>query len=155
MTDVALHWDAVAGAADILLVDGAIDTDAGLRTAILISLFTDACAAADDVLPQPGGDRRGWWGDALAEGSDVTGSLLWLLAREKITPRVLTRAREYAEKALAWLIADKVASKVTVTAEALRPGTLALRIEIVRPSGPARQRFDYVWDAEAGWRMTA
>lgn len=76
MTDIALHWDAVLNCADIALKNGALDTDDGLRTAILISLFTDARALDDDVLPAPE-DRRGWWGDAIPEiEGDIIGSRL-------------------------------------------------------------------------------
>jgi phage gp46-like protein len=150
MTDIALAWDSDAFAADLLLSAGALATDDGLRTAVIISLFSDARARDDDPLPQPGADKRGWWGDALAEvEGDRIGSRLWLLHREKITPSVLTRARDYARDALAWLIEDGIAKSIEVTAEAIRPATLGLGIVITRPEGPARQRFDFVWEATA------
>lgn len=64
MTDIALAWDNALFAADLAIEGGRLVTDDGLRTAILISLFTDARANDDDPLPEPGADRRGWWGDA-------------------------------------------------------------------------------------------
>lgn len=150
MTDVALRYDADLGICDIALDGGLIATDDGLRTAVLISLFTDARARDDDPLPQPGSDRRGWWGDAEPRvAGDETGSRLWLLEREKIVPGVLARAREYAEAALAWLIEERIASAVEVEVEAIRPQTLAIGVTITRPTGPARQRFDFVWEATA------
>lgn len=148
MTDIALRLDPDTGIGDFILKDGALALDQGLETAVIISLFADARAAADDVLPQAGGDRRGWWGDAVATiDGDVTGSKLWLLERSKITADVPVRAQGYAAAALAWLTADRIAGSVAAVAEAQRPQTLALAVEITRPTGPDRQRFDYVWGA--------
>lgn len=146
MTDVALTWSPETLTADLSLVDGDLTTDAGLRTAVIISLFTDRRARADDRLPQAGSDRRGWWGDVVARDSaDRIGSRLWLLSREKQTDQVVARAREYALEALAWMLTDRVASAVDVTAEVAGPGVLALSVFITRPSGPDRLRFDFVW----------
>ena len=156
MTDLALAWDADRFAGDLLLANGALATDDGMRTAILISLFTDARAADDAELPEAGDDRRGWWGDALADGSGIDagtardanriGSLLWLLARSKITDRVLQQAHQACYDALSWLLRDGVAAALRVIVEA-QGHTLAIGIELDRPSGPGRQRFDFTWDA--------
>ncbi|QPT08575.1 phage GP46 family protein [Sphingomonas paucimobilis] len=151
MTDIALHMtDAADLLFDLALTGGQLATDDGLRTAIAISLFTDARAAEDDVLPEGGADRRGWWGDVVppVEG-DTIGSRLWLLRRSKITAATVQRAREYAAEAVAWLLADRVASTVEVETEAQRPDRLAIGVIVTRPSGPERQRFDYVWSATA------
>ncbi|WP_086733835.1 phage GP46 family protein [Erythrobacter colymbi] len=163
MTDLALVWNADAIAADLLLANGRLATDDGMRTAILISLFTDARAADDETLPEAGGDRRGWWGDAYARdlrpdagtARDVNriGSLLWLLSRSKITARTLAQAKQACEEALAWLVRDGIASAVRVVVEAqARPGQaspdlLAIAVEIDRPGGPNRQRHDFTWEA--------
>lgn len=146
MTDVALFWDADAVAADLSLEAGDLATEAGLKTAVIVSLFTDRRARPDDRLPQDGGDRRGWWGDVAGqEADDQIGSRLWLLSREKQTPEVVARAREYALEALGWMLRDRVASAVEVEAEITRPGVLGLGIIITRPDGPGRERFDFVW----------
>lgn len=146
MTDVALFWDAEAVAADMSLEAGDLATEAGLKTAVIISLFTDRRARPDDPLPEAGADRRGWWGDVAArEADDEIGSRLWLLSREKQTAEVVARAREYALEALGWMLRDRVASAVDVVAEITRPGVLGLSIIITRPDGPGRERFDFVW----------
>ncbi|MCW3835962.1 phage GP46 family protein [Sphingomonas canadensis] len=153
MTDIALIFDAAAWAADLALADGDLVTDDGLMTAIAISLFTDARARDDDPLPA-GADRRGWWGDAFNDrAEDRTGSRLWLLDRGKLTPGIEIEARDIAREALAWLIEDQVVSALEVSAEVRRPspahpaGALAIIVQVARPSGPARMRFDAVWDA--------
>ena len=149
MTDIALLWDQQLGGCDFGLFDGQLTTDDGLDTAILISLFTDARARADDAIPD-GDDPRGWWGDAFTAAGDETGSRLWLLSREKQTASVLERARSFAREALSWLIEDGVARTVDVTVEAQPNDRLAIGVEITRPTGPARLRFVYIWNRMEG-----
>lgn len=150
MTDVALTQSIGDDLAfDLLLDAGGLATDDGLRTAVTISIFTDARASAEDVLPAADGDRRGWWGDAVpAIEGDVIGSKLWLLERSKITTDTVVQARDYLKACLAWLVQDRVAAAVDVEVEAQRPQTLAFVVLITRPSGE-RLRFDYVWNAYA------
>jgi phage gp46-like protein len=94
-----------------------LEADDGLETAVIISLFTDRRANADDVLPDGGDDRRGWWGDGWPDvDRDKIGSRLWLLSREKDMRQVVNRAREYARESLQWLIDDGVARQVEVSA---------------------------------------
>jgi len=161
MTDIALLWDDDTVSADMLLSAGALATDEGLRTAILISLFSDARASEDASLPEADDDRRGWWGDQFAPdaGPDAgsandrnrIGSLLWLLSRAKATNANLQLARQSAEAALGWLVRDSIAASVTVEVEvqAIEGAArrLAIGVEIDRPNGPGRQRFDYTWEA--------
>lgn len=167
MTDIALAWNADDFVADLALERGQLVTDEGLRTAVLISLFTDARAPAGSALPEDGADPRGWWGDAfpaLPAGStprddDALGSTLWLLQRAKAVPATVEAARQAAYDALAWLIRDGVASAIAVSAEARVAGAigsgpaatmLALSVSVDRPAGPGRQRFDFVWNASTG-----
>lgn len=146
MTDLALFWSAEDYGADLSLLGVDLATDDGLRTAVIMSLFTDARARADDPLPDDEA-RRGWWGDSLdAQGEPHIGSRLWLLSREKQLAKVLERARGYVEEALAWLVTDGVAKSVTVTVEIVRTGVLGFGVLIDRPAGPSR-RFDLVWSA--------
>ena len=163
MTDLALAWNDQTFSADLLLSAGALATDDGLRTAIMISLFTDARAGEDAALPEAGIDRRGWWGDQFAEGAgpdagtasdrNRIGSLLWLLGRAKSTQANLMLVRQSAEAALAWLVRDGVAARVAVQVEAqtVEGGhrRLAIGVDLFRPTGPDRQRFDFTWEASA------
>lgn len=113
LIDLALAFDAENFAFDLVLEEGAegmdLQGDAGMLTAIYISLFTDRRANENDPLPdervgQPS-DMRGWWGDylSLSDAPEIIGSRLWLLSREKEMAVVVARAQEYAGEALAWL----------------------------------------------------
>lgn len=148
MTDIRTAYTSFDQPID-WLIDGAdLADDRGLETAVVLSLFTDRRADDDDRLPDQSGDRRGWWGDAFPDiPADQIGSRLWLLHREKQTRDVVLRAREYASEALAWLIDDGVAAAVRVDAYTLRPGVLAIEVEIDRP-GQIAARFQFAWEAQ-------
>ncbi len=156
MTDIALVFDSAAWSADIAIASGDLVTDDGLRTAVTISLFTDARARDDDALPDSGADRRGWWGDcANDDANDRTGSRLWLLARAKVVPTTAVRARDYCREALDWLVADGVVAAIDIdcvllpVAASRRSGGLSITITLTRPGG-ARLAINYLWDAESG-----
>jgi len=155
MTDIALVWDPALACADITVSKGDLVADRGLRTAVLISLFTDELARPDDALPDGTDDRRGWWGDTPVEGEspDPIGSRLWLLARAKRTEETRRRAETYAQDALTWLVADGVAAAVAVAASwgGDRGEQLQLRVAIERRTAgrTAREEFTVQWNAEA------
>lgn len=115
-----------------------------LVRAAVISLFTWRRANRDDKVD---GARWGWWGDGLDDQpNDRIGSRLWLLAREKLTQQTLNRAREYAEEALQWFLDDRVATRITVTAERQGLDGLALQCVIERDQqSPLQLRFDNTW----------
>lgn len=148
--DIALFWDATLALADFGLTDHDLATDEGLETAILISLFTDRRAGAGDVLPDGEEDRRGWWGDAFGVPGDLIGSRLWLLDRSTQSAANLATAEEYAREALQWLIDDKVAEAVKVTASYPARGWRLLDVEVKRP-GLDSVHFKYhrTWGAQA------
>jgi phage gp46-like protein len=133
--------------------DAGIETDDGLETAVIRSLFEDARATAEELREagMPEAEQGGWWGDAYNEvEGDAEGSKLWLLARSKKTEETLARAKSYAEDALAWLFEDEVASAVDVEATWLygvHRGLLILVIDITRLDG---ERWRSVWNAISG-----
>lgn len=146
MTDAALQGN--VGSFDLALAGADLATDEGLNTAIIASLFCDARADAGEVAD--GVDPRGWWADAYAEVSgDATGSKLWLLRREKQTVDVQARAQEYAQEALAWLLADGVAASVNVVASYPQRGALVIAVAITRPGSGAifERQYQYVWES--------
>lgn len=138
---------------DWQLSGASLAEDGGLETAIAISLFTDARAPADAVLPDGGTDRRGWWGDLVAPANApttqpwFTGSLLWLLSREKQTAETARRARDYARDALAWITALKIADAVEVTTAWNGIGRLDLTIALAMPDG-STQTYAFLWSQQ-------
>lgn len=149
LSDVAIQLVPGSFASDFGVEQGQLVVEHGLLTSVVMSLFTDRLAEADDELPGGDGDRRGWWADGwpVVDG-DRIGSRLWLLNREKHTTETLLRAEEYARESLAWLIEDGVAETITVAGEWIERGFLGLEIVISRPQLPnARFRFAVAWEA--------
>lgn len=136
--------DALGSRCDFALASGTLQADHDIKTAVLLSLFTDRRAEQDDVLPDESASRRGWWGDAL--NPRRIGSRLWLLSREKQLREVVIRAGEYAEESLAWLIEEGIAKRVIVTAEILQPGWIGLAVRVERErAAPASYRYQFAW----------
>ena len=94
---------------------GGLDARSALESAVVLSLFTDRRAPEGwrpDVL-----DRRGWWGDGVAEeGASLRplGSHLWLLRHEVVSDENVTLARLYALEALAWMQTERVCARIDV-----------------------------------------
>lgn len=151
MSDIRTAFKSFESGADIALDGYQLAVDEGLETAVILSLFTNARANDDDVLPQGSTDRGGSWIDSypLVDG-DKFGSRLWLLQSEKITQEALNRAKQYAQEALAWLVQDGVASRVEVEPFIVRKyvlGVLGMRIGIYRPDGTVVGfRYENIWD---------
>ncbi|MFN4328296.1 MAG: phage GP46 family protein [Limnobacter sp.] len=142
--DIATVFDPLAVRGDFVVSAGALASDQDLKTAVMISLFTNRRAEDDDQLPEASMSRQGWWADVFQPSR--IGSRLWLLAREKQARQVVVRAREYAREALQWLIDDGVASQVLVTTEVVTQGVLGLQVEVIRNQAqPARFKFDLAW----------
>lgn len=141
----------MSGFADLRFDGLALEEDAGLETAVVLSFFTDRRANPDDSLPGAPDDRRGWWGDAFPPVPlDRIGSRLWLLVREKQTHVVVQRAQEYGEEALQWLVDDGIASRVVVIAVIYAPGILGIHAAIHRPSADVIEyRYHYAWEAQS------
>jgi phage gp46-like protein len=134
MADVGLIWQ--DGWADILLNESNNDLQTGkdLKTAILVSLFSDSRANPEELLLDE--DPRGWWSRDL-------GSLLWLLARQKATLQNLEKGIQYIKDALNWLIVQNIAKSIDVT------GTIENRSKfnfIITIKKSNDYRFQYLWE---------
>lgn len=149
MTDVALVYKNQGY--DINYFHGELESDEGLETAVIISLFSDRRVLPEEI-DKNSDDLRGWWGDEFSETpGDQIGSRLWLLDRSKIGQETRNRVQEYASEALDWLTDSGVADSVTVTAAILNGNeAILLSIEITRPKNRTLSfyRFQLVWDGQ-------
>ncbi|KUR80752.1 phage GP46 family protein [Novosphingobium sp. FSW06-99] len=150
MTDIQTGWNRTTRAADWVFLPGNDATDPtnsltygnDLATAALISLFTDAQADPDDVIPDGTTDRRGWWGGAI-------GSKIWLyVTRGKATPELPSQVQQAASDALQWFIDDGVATSIDVAAFYAAAGKLVLTVKIHRGNGSSLAlQFADLWDS--------
>lgn len=140
MPSLAIAWDVPNSRGDLTVSGAGLATGKAIEAAVLVSLFTDRRAAADDVVPD--GDRRGWWGDSYA--TSPIGSRMWLLLRAKRTTETARRAKDYITEALQWLLDDGVAARVDVETFWLRTSMLGAVVKIYRHDG-AVVKFDYSW----------
>jgi phage gp46-like protein len=139
-----IRFSLLNGEGAISIVSGDLDADTGLETCILISLFTDARAQDDDVLPDNSLSKRGWWGDSFLEAS--LGSRLWLLSRATIVPSLLDDAAKHAKECLQWLIEDGVVDKIDVSVTRTDMYTLHIQINVTRPKGDSNIVFKYFYN---------
>lgn len=148
--DLALNYNPTLQVFDLALSGADLKADDTLASAVLVALLSDRLASTYEVAG--GEDRRGWWADAYAGNQYLTGSRLWLLAREKQLPGVLLRCKQYCEEALQYFIEDGLAQSITVTVFDPRTGWLVamIRFEINGESRSFRFEFDA---ARQLWRL--
>lgn len=144
------------------MMDGTdLADDDGLETAILISLFTDRLADADDTVPglatagygaPP--DRRGWWGDMppdpqAADGPPaLTGSRFWLRAGWPANAQTARRIELDAHEALQWLIEGGIAQRIEVSTKWMSRDVLGLHVSLAQRDAKGSHElfeYDYVW----------
>jgi phage gp46-like protein len=144
MSDIKTVWVASTGQGDWQIIAGALASGDDLETSVYISLFSDRQADADDETPDGSTDRRGWWGD---EDQPVKlGSRLWLLSRSRLDDDAAKMAVIYGKEALQWLLDDKVAQAVTVTATIQGPKQLDVAVTVTRSTGTSSYQFAWAWD---------
>lgn len=148
MPDIATIWDAQNVRGDWSVADGQLAIGQDLATAVLLSLFTDAEAHADDAIPDGTTWRRGWYGD---DGETVRlGSRLWLLERSKVTADLVPRAKGYIAEALQWMIDDGVVASFSIDVQLNAPNYLAAKIVANRQDGTTvAMNFQWAWQQSA------
>ncbi|GBQ38913.1 phage GP46 family protein [Komagataeibacter europaeus] len=159
--DIAITWNVREARGDWPIVSSDLALDNPLKSAVMVSLFTDRVApqqpSSDDTavgIQSPTGptgaasaDRRGWWGDAFADLP--IGSRLWQLRRAvKVGTRAIPREIEdICSEALQWLVDDGVATSVDVAAwwnPTVR--TMAeFSITITEPGNSTPRVFKFSW----------
>ena len=142
--DIWLHLDNGQGTIEYEDVD--LKRDAGLETAIEISLFTDRRADDTDTLPDHSGEKRGWWGD---EENFKLGSKLWLLFRSSATEDIPGKVNQYARESLQWMIDDGIAKSVEVESEKTDMSTIEITVKVEQPTGQDKfYKYSLNWDAQ-------
>ncbi|MFT8597715.1 phage GP46 family protein [Acetobacter orientalis] len=159
--DIALAWDITRAEGDWVIKNGDLALDSSLRSAVLVSLFTDRVApetlsALDTavglsaVSGAAGGatkDIRGWWADAWAD--TPIGSRLWQLQRViKSGQSSLPREVEaICYEALQWLVDDGVAQSVVVAAQFSTTNRQAIEftVTVQEPGRNTPQVFLFSW----------
>ncbi|MFH1999962.1 MAG: phage GP46 family protein [Planctomycetota bacterium] len=156
MTDIKLINNSENGQLgfDVAIINGDLQTDPGIETAILVSLFTDRRAESDDLLPSANMGRRGWWGD-LYQGNTGrrVGSKLWLHSREKVTDQALATIRDEVDESLDWLIEYGLAMRTAVEVEAIRSNLvtpiLGIDVKVYRRDGSVMAKnYQYMWSEQ-------
>ena len=148
--DLTLTYNPALQGFDLALNGADFLAEDTLASAVLVALLSDRLAASYEV--PVGYDRRGWWADSLDEGNYLTGSRLWLLAREKQLPGVLVRCKQYCEEALQYLVDDGIVTSVLVTVFNARPGWLVALIKLAVNTGSRIYRFEFDEERQL-WRL--
>jgi len=144
---ISLVLNNVTMLSDLVRNGGNIVTDDSLETAVLISLFTRGRARPGDVLPEPLGNRGGYWGDSYPDvPGDQMGSRLWLLSRSIASQEVVNQAQVYSQEALDWMVVDGVARSVVAETERRAEDVLAFKVSIEKPTDVA-SRWQGAWTA--------
>jgi phage gp46-like protein len=142
MSDIKIIYNQVTRSYAIAFENGDVVADNGMETAIIISLFSDRYT--DE---RPAGDRGGFWADPTLEiEGDRVGSLLWLLARGKITDKTVRQAEDYVPDALKWMVDDGVAKEINVAVSRIDQGMI-IDLAIVQPDGVPR-KYQLLWEAQ-------
>lgn len=148
---LALNWDNSVGAARLSRDEnGALRTDFSLETPVLISIFTDVQASAQEIKSAGLDRQQGWWADAdslRATGVRKMGSKLWLLSRGKTTRETCKRVEQYVKESLQWLIDDGIVASVAVTATKAASGILNLSVSLYKPNKLIAP-FQRLWQVE-------
>ncbi len=128
---IGLTWQNLLSRGDITIQHDGLSLDDGLVTLVLICLFTDARADADDEIPDGSGDPRGWPGDTFSDSP--WGSKLWLLEREKLTESVRQRVEDYARLSMQPLLRAGYARSADVEASIASFDRINFIVILIRP----------------------
>ncbi|MBN3866460.1 phage GP46 family protein [Gluconobacter kondonii] len=161
--DIAIIWNARESRGDWTIVSGDLALDNPLRSAVMVSIFSDRVAPDQSspadfaiAIQEPGNaavsglnDRRGWWGDAYEPDGIPIGSRLWQLRRAiKVGEQtVLLELKDILKECLQWLIDDGVAASIAIQTawSAVSPNTAEFAISVFEPGASTPQTFLFSW----------
>ena len=93
---------------DLLLAEsGDLATDAALRSAIILSVYTNAWVDG----------KNGWWGDTYTGDRPIAHSKLWTLTGKPPTPENVQKGVQYVTRAIQWLLDDHHFDQIDIEAE--------------------------------------
>jgi phage gp46-like protein len=145
MSDFLTQWDCTGNRGDWALNGAVMATEPDIVAAVKTSVLTWGRARPDDLVDgMPLLTNRGWWGDQFIKRR--LGSRIWLGLLGPHTPAQLQFCLDALKECVQWLVNAGVALKVATSGE-LRPnGAVALRLEVVEPSGVRTTfEFEYAW----------
>ena len=129
-----------------IAANGDIETDDFFDTSILVALFTDKRATAEEVPVSQ--LRRGWIGDESNEDGFEGGSKLWLYSQAKLTRDTLNGLATESNSALQYFVDDNIAISIFSSADLIN-GVTGLTINITRPNSRVDKRFFELWNNTA------
>lgn len=142
--DIAVFQDKF-GLFDIRIgPDGDFVATRGFDTTVAISLFSKRRATAVEV---PDTTRReGYWGNIVSLILEFeNGSKLWLLQQSRLTTETANEAKDFINKALAWLVENGWAVSIETDTE-IASGILLVNITLFRPSGQVEKVGFELWN---------
>ena len=136
------------------LIDGDLESDDGLETAVIISLFTNRRVPKAEI-PEGLITQEGWWGDIFPDvETDQIGSTLWTFSRSKFNPAIIPPIEDAMRDSLNWMIDDGLAQAIDATAsfspvdDTSQNRCLLLSVSITKPDGDTSNRFGFLWDGQ-------
>jgi phage gp46-like protein len=133
---------------DIAFTETDLETDEGLETATLISLYSDGRATPEEV-DELETSLRGYWGDMVPDVSgDKHGSLLWTTHRDKQTNANRLDIQEKTASCLDWMQEDGIADSVIVKTSIIGKGDVQSDVEIVKPDEKGPTTISNVWNGQ-------
>ena len=133
---------------DIGFTETDLETDAGLETATLISLYSDGRATPEEV-DELENELKGYWGDMFPDiPGDQHGSLLWTTHRYKQTNQNRLDIQSKTESCLEWMKEDGIAESVIVNTSIIENGVVQSDVDIVKPEDKGTAKISNVWNAQ-------
>jgi phage gp46-like protein len=125
---------------------GDIKTADAFDTAIVISLLTDARAAASEV--SVADLRRGWIGNEHTPGFEIGGKL-WIYEQSRLTKSVMIAIQGEARRSLEWMVDQDLLVAIRgiglgFTSDATQGMVLELRLE--RSNNQVEHRYFNLWN---------
>jgi len=114
---------------ELSIIGGQPEMDDGLENAVFLSLFTSP----------------GWWGNILSEPAEKSASRLETALRRTLTNQTRLDVEQYAREALAWMVAEGIAKKITVSATIPEVGLCLVIIKIDQPDRVDTIRYNINW----------